>query len=315
MADYRPDLGSEEAAGDADLTGKTIVVTGGSAGLGIETARVLAMHGAKVISVVRNPEKGAAAIEQIKQAIPAADIELAEVDLFDLDSVRSGAADIAARHPRIDMLINNAGVMAAPLARTREGLDMHLGTNFLGHYVLTARLMENLLAAPGARIINLTSSAHRLSPFREEDPFFEHDEYNKLAAYGQSKTANVLFTLELDRRYKDRGVRATAVHPGLIDTELGRYFTEDEMVFLKGGIPEGISMKTVSQGAATTVWAACIEDFDAIAARFCEDSAVADEISDPDADGRGVLPHALDLAVAGRLWSKAEQWSGEQFPA
>ncbi len=314
MADYKPEMGSEEAAGDADLKGKTIVVTGGSAGLGIETARVLAMHGAKVVSAVRDKAKGEKALAEIKASVPDADIELAIVDLFDLDSVRAGASDIANRFPVIDMLINNAGVMAAPLERTKEGLDMHLGTNFLGHYVLTAHLINNLLASGDARIINLTSSAHRLSPLREEDPFFEKEEYNKLAAYGQSKTAAVLFTLELDRRYRDRGVRATAVHPGLIDTELGRYFSEDEMVFLKDGIPEGIAMKDVSQGSATTVWAACIEDFTPLASKFCEDCAVADEISDPDEDGRGVLPHALDAKTAATLWELGEQWSGDRFP-
>lgn len=314
MADYRPEMGSDEAAGTADLKGKTVVITGGSAGLGVETARVLAGRGAHVISIVRDRPKGEAALEQIRAENPDAAIELAVMDLSDLDSVRQGAKAIAARHSRIDMLINNAGVMAAPLARTREGLELHLGTNFLGHYVLTALLMDNLLAAAPARVINLTSSAHRLSPFRLHDPFFEQEEYNKLAGYGQSKTANVLMTLELDRRYRDRGVRATAVHPGLIDTELGRYFTEDEMVFLKGGIPEGMGMKTVSQGAATTVWAACIEDFDAIAGKFCEDCAVADEISHPDENGRGVLPHALDMDMAAKVWALGEQWSGDRFP-
>lgn len=314
MADYRPEMGSEEAAGAADLSGRTVVITGGSAGLGVETARVLAGRGARVVSVVRDRPKGEAAIEQIRAGDPDASIELAVLDLADLESVRQGADAIAARYPKIDILINNAGVMAAPLSRTREGLELHLGTNFLGHYVFTAHLMNNLLAAAPARIINLTSSAHRLSPFRLHDPCFEQEEYNKLAAYGQSKTANVLMTLELDRRFRDRGVRATAVHPGLIDTELGRHFTEEEMVFLKGGIPEGMGMKTVSQGAATTVWAACIEDFDAIAGRFCEDCAVADEISDPDEDGRGVLPHALDMEMAAKVWALGEQWSGDSFP-
>lgn len=314
MADYRPEMGSEEAAGEADLSGKTVVITGGSAGLGVETARVLAGRGAHVISIVRDAAKGEAALEQIRAADPDAAIELAIMDLSDLQSVREGADAIAAKHPRIDMLINNAGVMAAPLSRTQEGLELHLGTNFLGHYVLTAHLMNSLLAAAPARVINLTSSAHRLSPFRLHDPFFEQEPYNKLVAYGQSKTANVLMTLELDRRYRDRGLRATAVHPGLIDTELGRHFSEDEMTFLKGGIPEGMGMKDVSEGAATTVWAACIEDFDAIAGKFCEDCAVADEIADPDENGRGVLPHALDMEMAGKVWALGEQWSGDRFP-
>ena len=315
MANYQPELESEAAAGGADLSGKTVVVTGGSAGLGTETARVLAKCGAIVVCAVHDEQKGRQVIAQIKESVPDAQVELAILDLFDLDSVRAGAKQIAAAHPKIDILINNAGVMAAPLSRTKEGLEIYLGTNFLGHYVLTSVLMDNIIAAVPSRIVNLTSSAHRLSPFRSHDPFFEKEEYNKLAAYGQSKTANVLFTLELDRRYKDRGVHATAVHPGLIDTELGRYFSEDEMVFLKSGIPEGMFMKSVSQSSASTLWAATHSDFDSIAARFCEDSAVADEINDPDEDGRGVLPHALDMKVAAEVWSLAQQWSGNQFPA
>jgi NAD(P)-dependent dehydrogenase (short-subunit alcohol dehydrogenase family) len=314
MAKYRPEMGSEEVAGDADLSGKLVVITGGSAGIGVETARVLAKHGAKIVSVVRDQKKGQVAIELIRRSVPDADVELAVLDLFDLDSVRTGSGEIAGKYPKIDILINNAGVMAAPLSRTKEGLEIHLGTNFLGHFVLTSYLIDNLIKAAPSRIINLTSSAHRLSPYRLDDPFFEKEEYNKMVAYGQSKTASVLFALELDRRYKDRGVRATAVHPGLIDTELGRHFSEEEMVFLQTGIPEGMSMKDVSQGAATTVWAATTPGFDDLAGRFCEDCAIADEISDPDENGRGVLPHALDVGVAATLWNLGEQWSGEKFP-
>ncbi len=315
MADYKPEMGSEEAAGNADLSGKTIVVTGGSAGLGTETVRVLAKQGARVVSIVRDEAKGQRALDEIRQQHPDVDVSLAVLDLFDLASVRKGASAIAAAFDQIDMLINNAGVMAAPLSRTHEGLDMHLGTNFLGHFVLTAHLMPQLKAAGNSRVINLTSSAHRLSDIRFDDPFFQQEEYNKLAAYGQSKTAMVLFSIELDRRYKASGVRSTAVHPGLIDTELGRYFTEEEMVFLKGGIPEGVAMKDVSQGTASTIWAACHADFDSIAAKFCEDCAVSDVITDPDADGRGVMPHALDMTSAEKLWHLAEQWSGDTFTA
>ena len=229
MADYRPKMGSEEVAGDTDLSGKLVVVTGGSAGLGIETIRVLAKCGAKVVSTVRDQEKGQIALETVKKSVPDADVELAILDLFDLDSVRKCGKEIAENFPKIDILINNAGVMAAPLSRTKEGLEIHLGTNFLGHYVFTKYLINNVIQAAPSRIINLTSSAHRLSPYRLDDPFFEKEEYHKLTAYGQSKTASVLFALELDRRYKDRGVRTTAVHPGLINTELGRHFSEEEV--------------------------------------------------------------------------------------
>ncbi|MBQ74917.1 MAG: short-chain dehydrogenase [Gammaproteobacteria bacterium] len=314
MADYRPKMGSEEVAGDTDLSGKLVVVTGGSAGLGIETIRVLAKCGAKVVSTVRDQEKGQIALETVKKSVPDADVELAILDLFDLDSVRKCGKEIAENFPKIDILINNAGVMAAPLSRTKEGLEIHLGTNFLGHYVFTKYLINNVIQAAPSRIINLTSSAHRLSPYRLDDPFFEKEEYHKLTAYGQSKTASVLFALELDRRYKDRGVRTTAVHPGLINTELGRHFSEEEVAFLQTGIPEGLSMKDVSQGAATTVWAATTPDFDNLAGKFCEDCAVADEIDDPDEHERGVMPHALDMGVAATLWDLGEQWSGEKFP-
>lgn len=314
MANYQPEMDAEEATAGVDLTGKTVVVTGGSAGLGVETISVLAKRGAKVVSVVRDTVKGEAALSVIRDAQHDAELSMIHLDLFDLDSVRDGAQQIADLNPSIDILINNAGVMAAPLERTKEGLDMHLGTNFLGHFVLTNRLIGNLLEGAPSRVINLTSSAHRMSPIRFDDPFFEKQEYNKLAAYGQSKTATALFSLTLDERYKDRGLRSTSVHPGIIETELGRYFTEEEMEFLKGGIPEDVSMKSVSQGAATQVWAACHPDFDAIAAMFCEDCAVADVISDPDENARGVLPHAVDREAARQLWSLAETWSGETFP-
>ncbi len=314
MADYRPDMGSEEAVAGVDLTGKTVVVTGGSAGLGVETIRVLAKQGARVVSVVRDTAKGEAALSKIREDQPDADVSIVHLDLFDLDSVRKGADEIVALNGRIDILINNAGVMAVPLERTREGLEMHLGTNFLGHYVLTARLMNTLLDSAPSRVINLTSSAHRMSAIRFDDPFFEKEEYNKLAAYGQSKTATALFSLALDERYKSRGVRSTSVHPGVIETELGRHFSEEEIEFLKGGLPDDVQMKTVSQGAATQLWTACHPDFDTIAAQFCEDCAVSDLITDPDESGRGVMPHALDIDAARKLWTLAEQWSGESFP-
>jgi NAD(P)-dependent dehydrogenase (short-subunit alcohol dehydrogenase family) len=306
---------AEEAARGVDLSGKTIVITGGSAGLGVETARVLAKQGARIVSVVRDLAKGRKAADEIRERVPGAEIEMAELDLFDLDSVRRGADDIARRFPRIDRLINNAGVMACPLNRTREGLDAQLGTNHLGHFVLTARLIENVIAGAPSRIINLSSGGHRMSPIRFEDPFFEKEEYAKFAAYGQAKTANVLFSVELDRRYKDRGVRSVAVHPGAIHTELGRHMTQDDFKDLLGGRPQAKPMefKELEQGAATTVWAATTSDLDDQGGVYCEDCGVAAVIEEPTVS-LGVMSWAVDPEAARRLWTLSEEWSGEQFP-
>jgi NAD(P)-dependent dehydrogenase (short-subunit alcohol dehydrogenase family) len=313
---FGAETSAEEAARNIDLSGQTIVVTGGSAGLGVETARVLAACGAQIVSVVRNEAKGSAAAETIRQSVPSADIEIAVLDLFDLASVRRGADDIAKRFPRIDRLINNAGVMACPLGRTAQGLDTQLGTNHLGHFVLTARLIPALLAGAPARIVNLSSAGHRMSPFRFDDPFFEKDDYNKWVAYGQAKTANVLFSVALDKRFKGRGIRSYAVHPGGIQTELGRHMDENDLKDLmdlrKGRSP--MVFKQVPQGAATTVWAATAPELDGHGGLYCEDCGVAETIEDPSMD-LGIMSWALDEEAAERLWALSEEWSGEAFPA
>ncbi|MFP6656223.1 MAG: SDR family NAD(P)-dependent oxidoreductase, partial [Myxococcota bacterium] len=264
MTPFGEETSAEEAAGKIDLSDQTIVVTGGSAGLGVETARVLASRGAHIVSVVRDEPKGQAAAAEIRERVPGAKIELAVLDLFDLDSVRRGADEIAKRFPRIDRLINNAGVMACPLGRTTEGLDTQLGTNHLGHFVLTARLIPQLLAGAPARIVNLSSAGHRLSPFRFDDPFFESEPYDKWTAYGQAKTANILFSVALDQRFKDRGLRSIAVHPGAIQTELGRHMNRDDIKELMSRRPanQPMKFKQIPQGAATTVWASTTSDLD-----------------------------------------------------
>lgn len=310
------DTSAEEVARDVNLTGSTIVLTGGSAGLGVETARVLASRGARIVSVVRNEQKGAAAADAIRKSVPDADIQLAILDLFDLDSVRKGADDIARRFPRIDRLINNAGVMACPLGRTKEGLDTQLGTNHLGHFVLTARLMPNILASTPARIVNLSSGGHRMSPIRFDDPFFEKQDYNKFVAYGQAKTANVLFSVALDRRYGDQGVHSVAVHPGAIRTELGRHMTGDDFKDLLKGRPqaEPMKFKEIPQGAATTVWATTTPEFENRGGVYCEDCGIAPVIDEPGVS-QGVMGWALDPEAADRLWALSEEWSGEKFPS
>jgi NAD(P)-dependent dehydrogenase (short-subunit alcohol dehydrogenase family) len=307
---------AEEAAGQIDLTGKTIVITGGSAGLGVETARVLAARGAQIVSVVRDAKKGEAAIAQIRESVPNADIELAILDLSNLPSVRQGADDIAKRFSKIHCLINNAGVMACPLGRTAEGLDTQLGTNHLGHFVLTARLIPQLLAGAPGRIINLSSGGHRMSPIRFDDPFFEKEPYDKWVAYGQAKTANVLFSVALDKRYRDRGIRSFAVHPGAIQTELGRHMDKEDVKDLMGKRPqsEPMKFKQIPQGAATTVWAATSPELEGKGGLYCEDCGIAPTI-DKAGKNEGVMSWALDEEAAERLWTLSEEWSGEEFLA
>jgi len=306
---------AEEVARDVDLSGRTIVLTGGSAGLGVETARVLAGRGARIISVVRNEAKGQAAVDQIRESVPDAEIELTVLDLFDLESVKRGADEIAKRCSSIDRLINNAGVMACPLGRTAQGLDTQLGTNHLGHFVLTARLIPQLLAGAPSRIVNLSSAGHRLSPFRFEDPFFEQEPYDKWIAYGQAKTANVLFSVALDARFKDRGLRAFAVHPGAIQTELSRHMDQDDIKDLMARRPanEPMKFKQVPQGAATTVWAATAPELEGRGGLYCEDCHVAEESND-ETRMNGVRSWALDREAAEKLWALSEEWSGESFP-
>ncbi|MEZ4282169.1 MAG: SDR family NAD(P)-dependent oxidoreductase [Myxococcota bacterium] len=310
------DSTAEEVARDIDLSGKTAVVTGVSAGLGIETARVLASRGARVVCVARDKEKTEKAVAGLRAAEPKGEFEIALLDLSDLDSVRRGADDIAKRFPKIHLLINNAGVMACPLSRTKQGLDLQLGTNHLGHYVLTTRLLPNILAAAPARIINLSSGGHRMSPFRAEDPLFEKEPYDKWAAYGQAKTANVLFSVFLDDRYKDRGIRSFGVHPGAIHTELGRHLSQDDFKAMMGKRPqaEPMKFKQVPQGAATSVWAATAPELDGKGGVYCEDCGIAEPIKSPSAS-IGVMPWALDREAAKQLIALSEQWSGEKLPA
>ena len=218
-----------------------------------------------------------------------------------------------------DLIIANAGVMACPKATTADGFEAQFGTNHLGHFVLVNRIAS--LLKSGARLVNLSSTGHRLADVDLEDPNFEHSQYAEFVAYGRSKTANVLFAVEFDRRHKARGVRATAVHPGAVETELGRHMTAEVRDNLIANInasqPKGappFSWKSIPQGAATSVWAACVADAEAVGGRYCEDCHVAEIVSTPGIRG-GVQPYALDPKRAQALWQKSEQLVGESFSA
>jgi NAD(P)-dependent dehydrogenase (short-subunit alcohol dehydrogenase family) len=309
---------TDEVLEGVNLSSRRILVTGVSAGLGVETARTLAAHGAQVVGAARNLDKARAATEQVRaDAANGGGLELVELDLASLASVRACADGLNATGKPFDIVIANAGVMACPKGVTADGFETQFGTNHLGHFVLVNRLAA--LLRPGSRLINLSSAGHRFADVDLEDPNFEHSPYTEFTAYGRSKTANALFAVEFDRRYKSQGVRATAVHPGAVQTELGRYMTPEVRERLISEInanqPKGaaaFSYKSIPQGAATSVWAACIADAEAIGGRYCEDCHVAEVVSIPGLRG-GVQPYALDPQRAAALWRKSEELVGEDF--
>jgi NAD(P)-dependent dehydrogenase (short-subunit alcohol dehydrogenase family) len=309
---------SDDVLRDVNLNGKRILVTGASAGLGVETARALAAHGAEVIGAARDLSKAQAATEQVRaQATNGGSLHLVQLDLASLESVRRCADGLLAAGKPLDVIIANAGVMACPKGTTADGFETQFGTNHLGHFVLVNRIAS--LLRPGSRLVNLSSAGHRFADVDLEDPNFEHTPYAEFTAYGRSKTANALFAVEFDRRHKAGGVRATAVHPGGIQTELGRYMTPEVRDRLiaeinanqpKGGSP--FSWKSIPQGAATSVWAACVADAQAIGGRYCEDCHVAEIVEGQGVRG-GVRPYALNPEHAKALWAKSEEMVGERF--
>jgi NAD(P)-dependent dehydrogenase (short-subunit alcohol dehydrogenase family) len=309
---------TDEVLQGINLTGKRVLVTGVSAGIGVETARALAAHGAQVVGAARDLSKAQAATEQVRaQAASGGSLSLVQLDLASLDSVRRCADGLLAAGKPFDLVIANAGVMACPKGTTADGFETQFGTNHLGHFVLVNRIASLLKA--GSRLVNLSSAGHRYADVNLEDPNFEHTPYEEFIAYGRSKTANVLFAVEFDRRHKARDVRATAVHPGGIRTELSRHLTpavlEKLIAEINARQPQGaapFSYKSIPQGAATSVWAACIGDAEAIGGHYCEDCHVAEIASAPGIRA-GVQPYALDPQHAQALWQKSEEMVGERF--
>lgn len=307
---YGAETTTDELLEGRELAGTRFLVTGASAGLGVETIRTLAAHGASVVGAARDLAKARRALEATLASPAGTGVELVELDLASLASVRAAADDLVARGRPFDAIITNAGVMACPFGRTADGFETQFGTNHLGHFVLVNRLLP-LLASPG-RVVVLSSSAHRGGDVDLEDPNFEHAEYSPWKAYSQSKTANALFAVALDRRLRGGGARACAVHPGVIPTELGRHL---DMTAGRPSPPAGTQFvfKTIPQGAATSVWCAVVAPADAIGGKFCQDCGVA-PIDDSDDRSGGVRSYALDPARAEALWAKSEDLVGERFP-
>jgi NAD(P)-dependent dehydrogenase (short-subunit alcohol dehydrogenase family) len=310
---------TDEVLEGVDLSGKRMLVTGVSAGLGVETARTLAAHGAQVVGAARDLNKAKAATEQVRvQAANGGGLELVELDLASLASVRACADALISTREPFDLVIANAGVMACPKGQTSDGFETQFGTNHLGHFVLVNRIVS--LLKPGSRLVNLSSAGHRFSDVDLDDPNFEHTPYTEFGAYGRSKTANILFAVEFDRRHKANGVRATAVHPGGIQTELGRYLSPEAIKQLIDGInaansasgAPAFSWKTIPQGAATSVWSGIVASAEEVGGLYCEDCHVAELVEGDDIRG-GVRAYALDPDHAKALWAKSEEMVGEQF--
>ncbi len=312
---------TDDVLAGIDLRGRRVLVTGVSAGLGVETARALAAHGAQVVGAVRDLAKAERATAQVRaEAANGGRLELIELDLASLESVRAGADALVADGRPFDVVIANAGVMRTPFGHTADGFETQFGTNHLGHFVLVNRIAS--LIAPGGRLVNVASSGHRYSDVDLNDPNFDRTPYDPMIAYGRSKTANILFAVEFDRRHKMRGVRATAVHPGGIKTELDRHMAPGELENLVAQINAQLAaagqppfqFKTSSQGAATSVWAAVVAAAEDIGGRYCENcqvSEITEGLVSPVSPG--VRPYALDSEHAKALWSKSEEMVGERF--
>ncbi len=310
MTKFGWDSTSDDVLAGIDLTGKRVLVTGVSAGLGVETARALLAHGAEVIGTVRDLAKGKTATAEISKTYGNR-FSLLELDLANLASVRAASDKLKAAGKPLHIVIANAGVMACPFGRTADGFETQFGTNYLGHFLLINRIAD--LIPSGGRVVLVSSVGHAFGDLDLDDPNYEKRAYDPISAYGGAKTAVNLFAVEFDRRHKGRGVRATAIHPGGIITELARHMTQElieKMTAITIQESDAASLqrgfKNVPQGAATQLWAAATAPADLVGGRYCEDCAVAE----PAAKGKGVRPYSMDPERAKVLWTKTEKMLG-----
>lgn len=315
---------TDEVLEGTDLSQMRVLVTGVSAGLGVETARALARRGARVVGAARDLGKAERALAQVRAdaVVGGGSLELVALDLASLANVRACTDAMKARDEPFDLVIANAGVMATPFGQTADGFETQFGTNHLGHFLLVNRIAS--LMRPGARLVSLASSGHRFADVDLDDPNFERTPYEPFVGYGRSKTANILFAVEFDRRHRSRGVRATAVHPGGIQTELGRHLDQSFFQVMINQMNQELAaegkppfqFKTIPQGAATSVWAGVVAKADEVGGRYCENCHVGVVVPDDrkiSAISEGVRGYALDPEHAKALWAKSEAMVGERF--
>jgi NAD(P)-dependent dehydrogenase (short-subunit alcohol dehydrogenase family) len=323
MSGFGRDTTTDDVLEGAELSGRRFVITGAASGLGRESARALAAHGATVTLVARSTERAEAAVAEVGAMVPGAELDFGVADLGDLASIRAFADDYLASHDAVDVLMNNAGVMACPLGRTADGFETQFGTNHLGHFLLTALLYPALQAGTGPRVVTLTSAGHSRADVDLDDPNFEHTEYQPWVAYGQAKTANALFARELARRAgpSGLGLQSFSVHPGGIITELGRHLN-DELIndmadFARrrsaaaSGETRDIHFKSVEAGAATQVWAATTPDLADHNGAYLANCGLGEVGADPGVNG--FMPYLLDDEHAAALWELSEQLVGQRF--
>jgi NAD(P)-dependent dehydrogenase (short-subunit alcohol dehydrogenase family) len=315
---------TDEVLSGVNLQGKRVLVTGVSAGLGVETARALAAHGAQVVGTARDLHKADVATDAVRKdaAAHGGSFDVVVLDLASLKSVRACAAGLLNQGEPFDVIIANAGVMATPFGHTEDGFETQFATNHLGHFVLVNR-MAPLLRGAG-RLITLASSGHRCANVDLEDPNFAQTPYDPWVAYGRSKTATILFAVAFDVRHRDRGIRAAAVHPGGIRTELSRHLDPVHLQAMVDQIhaqgpaagQRPFQYKTIPQGAATSVWAGVVASAEEIGGRYCENCHVS-QIVPADQPwsltSEGVCAYALDRQAAEALWRKSEELIGEHF--
>ncbi|WP_026883009.1 SDR family NAD(P)-dependent oxidoreductase [Clostridium akagii] len=307
---------AEEVIQGCDLSGKIAIVTGGYSGIGLETTRVLHNAGAKVIVPARNREKAVIALQGLDS------VEIEALDLFDTTSIDAFAEKFLASGQPLHILVNSAGIGGGKLKRDSRGYEEHFATNHLGHFQLVYRLWPALCQAQGARVVSVAAWAHSRSPIVFDDLNFEHRDYNPMKAYGESKTANILFGVEVDKIGKDKGIRAFSLHPGsIVETGLSNDISKEQLQALglidengKAIIDPSKNMKTVEQGAATSVWCATSQQLDGMGGVYCENCDIAPLAEDASINSQvgsmalGVMPHAIDSESADRLWRLSEQF-------
>ncbi len=310
---FGPDTTTDEVLEGIDLTGRQALVTGGSTGLGAETARALASKGAAVVLTARDLAKGNEVAEGIRKSTGNDAVEVEELELGSLASIRAFAERFLARHDTLHILINNAGVMGCPRDETSDGFEMQFGTNHLGHFLMTCLIAPALVRSAPARIVSLSSRGHQFSPVVFDDVHFEKRPYDKWASYGQSKTANILLAVELERQLGARGVHAYAVHPGTIATDLSRHMVPEDFELIRKRAPGGqMQLKTIPAGAATSVYAATAPELEGRGGVYLEDCHVA-QVEDAGDARHGVRSYAVDPEAARRLWVLSEEAVGQAF--